>query len=389
MKKIIKRFSSILLRILPAQLRNELVRRSISLPEDIPSQLKFKIAETTEELEASFRLVYQVYMELGYCEKNDSKMRATVYHALPSTTTLVAVDQGKIVGTLTIVRDNRLGLPLEKTFRVAELRKHSNRLAEITSLVIHKDYRREKGGLILFPLLRLMYEYSTSYFGVNRLLVTIHPKNIDFYTSLLLFKTIPGNGTKNYLGAPAICLQLDLKKALLDYRNTYSRRAQCTNLFHFFIERKITNIHLPIRKFHKINDPLVNLFYFQEFFMKTLHLVEDRTERRSVESCLRQAEPKRVHPRIEVDAPGYFSDGIITIKDVSRSGFRAILKSKISIEDRIELQIEVAPKVFSKIEASLVWINSDYSAGFEVLRSDNNWNEFISFLYADQFGKTG
>lgn len=387
MKKYLKQTIRFTLGYLPCWLRHEIVRRSISLPETLPDHLIFKIAETTNELESSFKLVYDVYLEMGYCAKNHNNLRATVYHALPSTTTLIALDHGEVVGTLTIVRDNRLGLPLDKVFNVKNLRQQSNRLAEITSLVIHKKYRREKGGQILFPLLRLMYEYSTSYFGVNHLLVTIHPKNIDFYTSLLLFKIVPETKIENYLGAPAICLELDLRQAFFNYKKIYANRNQLTNLFSFFIERKFDQILLPQRTFHTINDPIVHTKYFQDFFIKKMQIPITRTERRIVESYLQKQELRIFHCRFEVNTDAKYKDGTMTIKNVSRTGFLAMLDDQFKNNEPFQVLIEVAPQIYSELTAALVWQATDQRAGFEIISSDKNWINFIDFLNQDQFGK--
>jgi len=323
-------------------------------------------------------------------------MRATFYHALPTTTTLIAVDQERVVGTLTVVRDNRLGLPLDKVFDVKSLRGGAQRLAEITSLVIHRDYRREMGGQILFPLLRLMYEYSTSYFGVNHLLVTIHPKDIHFYKSLLLFKIVPKTGVKDYLGAPAVVLHLDLKRALLEYEKTYENRGQTTNLFDFFVKRKMANVKLPKREYNKINDPLVSLDYFQKVFLGKLQLGSDNLERRRVESILTlKFDSRRVHPRIEVEAPASVTlrkrDEIIQtkimIKDVSRHGFRAFVEEDFSIQDEFNIQIEIAPKVISYVKVQAVWMSPDRGVGFHILKADENWHQFVNYLYRDQYGR--
>ncbi len=386
----------IIMTLLPSRIRDEIVRRSISLPGELPQGLVFKIAQTTQELEAAFKLVYESYHPLGYCSENEHKMRATFYHALPTTTTLIAVDQERIVGTLTVVRDNRLGLPLDKIFDVKSLRGNAHRLAEITSLVIHRDYRREKGGQILFPLLRLMYEYSTSYFGVNHLLVTIHPKDVHFYKSLLLFKVVPKTDVKDYLGAPAVVLHLDLKQALLEYEKIYANRNQATNLFDFFVMRKISNVKLPKREYNKINDPLVSLDYFQKVFLGKLQLSSNDLVRRRVESILSlKFDSRRVHPRIEVEAPASVTLRIqdeitqakIMIKDVSRHGFRAFVEENFLIQSEFNIQIEVAPKVTAYVKVQAVWMSPDLGVGFHIIKADENWHEFINFLYRDQYGR--
>jgi hypothetical protein len=390
MRKWIKKLFSRSLAYLPAFVRDEIVRRSINLPVDLPENLVFKIAETTDELEASFQLVYQNYLPLGYCQPNEFKLRATIHHALASTTTLLALDHGRVVGTLSVIRDNRLGLPLEKVFDMSALRKNSDRIAEITSLVIDKNYRREKGGLILFPLLRLMYEYSTSYFGVRHLVVSIHPKDAYFYESLLLFKKVPGTEAQNYLGAPAITLHLDLQLALEKYKNIYSNRSAKNNLFYFFVQRKISNVKMPMRQFKKINDPLVTLDYFQKLFVEKLGL--QIPDRRNIKNYISSDQSKRMNPRFEVEMQVHviqISDSSKNqlqgrVRDVSRYGFRAQFDSPFIKTSDIDVQIEVGPKLISHLKAKAIWISPDQGVGFEILVADQAWQDLISFLHKEQ-----
>ncbi len=383
-----------LIRILPGPVRDEIVRRSIRLPKVLPENLVFKIAETTDELESAFRLVYENYLPLGYCQENSHSLRATVFHALPSTTTLLALDKNRLVGTLTIVRDNRIGLPLDEVFDVDSLRKNSHRLAEITSLVIDKEYRREKGGEILFPLLRLMYEYSTSYFGVNHLLVTIHPKDAYFYKSLLMFKTVPGTGVRMHLGAPAVSLHLDLQNALLVYNKTYGSRDPQTNLFDFFVKRKMPNVQLPRREYNKINDPVVSPSYFKTLFLERLNLGTGHRDRRGIEACLQRADLRRENPRIEVEAPAQIlrqsQSGIperMTLKDVSRNGFRASVRENFTLQTDYDLKIEVAAGVIAQVRAQALWMSPSRGVGFRISEADPNWHQFVTFLYREQFEK--
>ncbi len=42
-----------------------------------------------------------------------SGMRVTIYHALPTTTTLCAKIGDQVVGTLSLIRESALGVPLQ------------------------------------------------------------------------------------------------------------------------------------------------------------------------------------------------------------------------------------------------------------------------------------
>ena len=55
-------------------------------------------------MEDCFCLLHDAYVRAGFMKPDPSGMRATIYHALPTTTTLLAKYDGKIVGTISLIR---------------------------------------------------------------------------------------------------------------------------------------------------------------------------------------------------------------------------------------------------------------------------------------------
>jgi hypothetical protein len=379
MKKKSKGLSKIGLKILsklPQSLRGKMIRHLIELPLEIPQNLVFKVADSREELEQSFHLVYRAYLKLGYVKPNKFEMRATAHHALASTSTLIAKDGDRVIGTLTLVRDSPLKLPLENTFDVQILRSKARRLAEITSLVIDPDYRQRAGGQILFPLLKLMYEYTSNYFGADQLVIAISPKEIDFYKHLLLFAEIPDIKVCNYYGAPATVVTLNLHTALKRYQKIFSSMSGIKNLFDFFVVRKFENIQMPKRSFYKVNDPIVDFNYYQEFFVKKLGI-----EIAEVGSYI---QPSKVDNgfRLEVQTHAFFVFGenlkqYAAIKDVSYFGLRAYIETDIEIGAIFNFEVEAGPSLKAKIQVVSVWKNVNHGVGFQIIQSDQVWKEFI------------
>ena len=54
-------------------------------------------------------------------------------------------------------------------------------------MAVHPDFRKT-GGAILFPLMKFMYEYCTTFFDTRHLVIAVHPTRIEMYESLLFFK---------------------------------------------------------------------------------------------------------------------------------------------------------------------------------------------------------
>ena len=88
-------------------------------------------------------------------------------------------------------------------------------IAEVSALAVHPRFRRNGGG-ILFPLMKFMYEYCTTFFDTRHLVIAVNPRHIELYESLLFFKRLSTTVVDNYdfvNSAPAVGATLDLKHA--------------------------------------------------------------------------------------------------------------------------------------------------------------------------------
>ena len=135
-----------------------------------------------------------------------SGMRVTIYHALPTTTTLCAKYDGEVVGTLSLIRDSAFGFPLQSIFDLSGVRAKEGNIAEVSALAVHPKFRKT-GGAILFPLMKFMYEYCTTFFDTRHLVIAVNPNRIELYESLLFFQRLTANVVENYdfaNGAPAV-----------------------------------------------------------------------------------------------------------------------------------------------------------------------------------------
>ncbi len=120
-----------------------------------------------------------------------------------------------MVGTLSLIRESVFGFPLQAIFDLKEVRARGGKIAEVSALAVHPDFRKT-GGAILFPLMKFMYEYCTTFFDTRHLVIAVHPTRIEMYESLLFFKRLTENKVDNYdfaNGAPAVGASLDLQHA--------------------------------------------------------------------------------------------------------------------------------------------------------------------------------
>lgn len=146
------------------------------------ASLDFHIATSRAELTGAFELVYRTYLAKGYTEPHPGQVVYREVFGLPCSRTIVAVHQAMgVVGTLTVVEDNPLGLELARTYprEVQALRAEGGRVAEITCLAIDSA-RRFRRGEIFFGLTRFMIQYAF-WRRCDDLLIAIHPRHLRFY----------------------------------------------------------------------------------------------------------------------------------------------------------------------------------------------------------------
>lgn len=211
--------------------------------------ITFKIAQTTEEIEQAFELVWESYVASGLQEDTGEGIRFTKYHLLPTTRVLVAVyrpeleqkspnyeklkEPGVIVGTLTVVLDSPMGLPMEDICgnNVKELRASGHSLVEVTSLAIKPEYRKHNVAMYLY---KLMFQF-VRYKNITDVACSVTKKHLSFYRRLLLFKPI--GQIKKYAAAnqqETQCHLLNIHQAETAAEEIYHSRHFDADLFTFF-----------------------------------------------------------------------------------------------------------------------------------------------------------
>jgi len=201
-------------------------RRDHFVPATLPRKksfqaddLSYKVAESQEERESAFRLVYQVYREAGLMAANESGMRVTKYHLENTTDVLVAKHDDNVVFTLTSVRDGKAGLPLESIFadEVAQLRRAGLRLAEVSCLASQVPTSSKKLRFeILVNMMSLMAQQAQRN-QVDRILLAVHPRHAKVYERLFGCKICSGEKTYAAVeGNPAVLCSHDFAATEID-----------------------------------------------------------------------------------------------------------------------------------------------------------------------------
>ena len=388
------------------------VFRSFADCNPAPSQrLVLKIAETKEELEACFAVLHDAYVDSGFMKPDPSGMRITIYHALPTTTTLCAKFDGQVVGTISLIRESALGVPLQRICDLSAVRAKEGYIAEVSALAVHRDFRKT-GGSILFPLMKFMYEYCTTFFDTRHLVIAVNPSHIEMYESLLFFRRLTATMVENYdfvNGAPAIGAVLDLKEAPEIFKKHYSSKPPRRNLYAYFTTVKLPNIQFPNRRFFTTNDPVLTPELLDHFFNKCtktfenlserkkvlLHSIYDLPKYQSILPALSDANcviPIRRHERFSVKCPAkiVFLTGEakqeipIEVIEVSRYGFQARAHDSLPLNTWCDTTIQLGHSEVSRFRALALREKNNGSKGYYGFRlgePDLLWRKFVAALY--------
>ncbi len=218
------------------------------LPRNLRSFLKsitFRVVQTRDELIAAARLVHHEYAKRGYVtpDNSSSEIKLSLFNALPQTTTFIALFEDEIIGTVTLIPDSPLGVPMDSIYRdeLDGLRRQGRRLAEVSMLAVRTDLfgrgvflmLNSKKLFLVFNLFKLMFDYTRFLTSITTLCIAVHPKH-DLLYRFLFFHDLAGE--RVYPGAnrnPAIAKILDLHLAVEE-----CRAANKLGIYRLFVEKR-------------------------------------------------------------------------------------------------------------------------------------------------------
>lgn len=232
---------------LPNSITDKIIRKKIKINEDEINGITFKVAETTNELEQAFCLLYEVYVQEGYTDHDCLEMRFTKYNSHPETTVFIGKKGNEVIITCTLFPDSPLGLPMDGLYKTEldMLRNGKKKIAEIGALATHPDYRKGNATLPLM-LNKITMNYAIHNLKMDNMVINVRPKHSCMYTSILLFKQIgklkPCGHVNDELG---LAYALDLNDVESNSKKIYSKQPKARNLHHFFFEKESSCITWP------------------------------------------------------------------------------------------------------------------------------------------------
>ena len=412
-RKLSHQVARSLLSLLPRDLRFALFRRFVDCDAHPDVRLEFKIADTQDELEACFRILHDAYVASGFMKPDPSGLRITIYHALPTTTTLCAKWDGRVVGTISMIREGVFGFPLQSVFNLGQIRAKTGKIAEISALAIDPAFRRT-GGKILFPLMKFMYEYCREYFDTRHIVIAVNPNKIEMYESLLFFERLQARMVDNYdfaNGAPAVGASLDLMHAPERFEQTYAHKPERKNLFRYFVETRLPNIVVPSRRFFTTNDPVLTPAMMDYFFNQRTQVLSTLDDRKRLllqsiydddayafvlpPPALGARAPLaiRQHQRFSIRCPARLSvrsygtrlSYPLQVIELSQHGFQAECALPVPEGTRGRMEIKLGEQEVANVEAIAVRRLQGPGAvyyGFSVPVPDAAWRNCVNALHS-------
>jgi len=164
--------------------------------------VEFKIAATRAELLGAFALIYREYLLRGYIlpQHYRAGLRITLFNLHPETIVFIAMRDGAIVATCSLIPDSILGLPMDMAYKLEgdSLREQKRKLCEGAYLSIDNELFGSKMFSLfnvakldfLLSLFKMVFQYAVRYSEYDDLCIVTDPKYAIF--QFLPFDTFGG-----------------------------------------------------------------------------------------------------------------------------------------------------------------------------------------------------
>lgn len=209
-------------------------------------RVRVRVATTEDEYEQSFRLVQEAYKERGWESVLSGDMRILPQHLLPETTVLVALEEDKVIGTMSLVEDSSVGIPSDATYHdeIQRLRSEGCRIVEYSCLGVAKPSRH----LGIPKMLNLAgYHIAHHIRGCSHCVVSVHPKAYKIYRALFGFRPLAPPRQHTSLDMHVIGIYHDMGAETQAFVKRHYRKRLDNRLllFDYFMNECPSSIELP------------------------------------------------------------------------------------------------------------------------------------------------
>lgn len=164
-------------------------------------EFKVRLATTVDRRKSASLLIEKMYSWRGYGADPVSRD--------PNKITLVAHQEDKVAGTVTLGLDSPKGLVVDELYKaeVDELRSQGRKIAELTKLAVDESSASKS---VLAALFHIAFIFAFHIHKYSDFVIEVNPRHAFFYKRMLGFDLIGEEKMCPRVGAPAVLLHLDL-----------------------------------------------------------------------------------------------------------------------------------------------------------------------------------
>ena len=164
-------------------------------------EFKVRIATTEDRRKSASLLIEKMYSWRGY--------EADALNRDPNRITLVAHQENKVAGTVTLGLDSPKGMVVDELYKaeIDALRVRGRRIAELTKLAVDESNASKS---VLAALFHIAFIYAFHIHKYTDFVIEVNPRHERFYKRMLGFSRIGAERMCPRVGAPAVLLHLDL-----------------------------------------------------------------------------------------------------------------------------------------------------------------------------------
>jgi len=167
-------------------------------------EFKVRLATTEDRRQAASLLIEKMYSWRGY--------EANPLGQDPNKITLVAYQEDKVVGTLTLGLDTPTGMVVDQLYKIEadQLRAQGRKICDVTKLAVDQDIKSKS---VLGALFHLSVIYGRNIHHATDFLIEVNPRHALFYQRMIGFVPFGEEKLCPRVNAPAVLLKLDLAYA--------------------------------------------------------------------------------------------------------------------------------------------------------------------------------
>lgn len=167
-------------------------------------EFKVRLATTEDRRKAASLLIEKMYSWRGY--------EANPLGQDPNKITLVAYQEDKVVGTLTLGLDSPGGMVVDQLYKdeADQLRAQGRKICDVTKLAVDQDIKSKD---VLGALFHLSVIYGRNIHNATDFLIEVNPRHALFYQRMIGFVPFGEEKLCPRVNAPAVLLKLDLAYA--------------------------------------------------------------------------------------------------------------------------------------------------------------------------------